>query len=231
MEVIVDQQIREMAWRCYGYGHWEAPYWFIGPEQGQVREENDDLKLRCEAWLHFGGTELSDCRAFHDYINQKAGRLIHPWHQQRPLQRLQSTWRRLMFILMAFLERPTDDQSLYTYQRDNWGMIDGETCVIELSGLPANSFAVRRNRREFRSERIAVIRQRMHTHNPALVVMYGKQDKKHWEEISEGAFPPNGIQRLDSTILAFTPHPSRPSRPPKYWMEWGERLRQVTNHL
>ena len=135
-----------------------------------------------------------------------------------------------MLLLMAFLARPTDYESLRTYQRDRWGMLnDGETCVIELSGLAANSFAVLRNRDECRSERIAVIRQRIRTYKPALVVMYGKKDKKHWEEISEGAFPDDDIRRLDSTILAFTPHPSRPTRPREYWTEWGERLRQVAN--
>lgn len=27
-------RILEMAKRSFGYGRWEAPYWFIGPEQG-----------------------------------------------------------------------------------------------------------------------------------------------------------------------------------------------------
>ena len=222
---------REMALRCYGYGRWEAPYWFIGPEQGQAREEDNALDIRCEAWLHCGGGELSDCRAFHDFINQKVGRIIHPWHQERSFQRLQTTWRRLMFILMAFLERPTDNQgeSLYTYQRNEWGRSGGETCVIELSGLPANSFNVTRDRELFRRQRIDVIRQRMRTYQPALVVMYGKTDEKHWEEIAEGAFPPDGIRRLRSTILAFTPHPSRPSQLPEYWIGWGEQLRQTAH--
>src|SRR5258706_3790994 len=31
----------DIARRCFGYGRWEDPYWFIGPEQGQAREEND----------------------------------------------------------------------------------------------------------------------------------------------------------------------------------------------
>jgi hypothetical protein len=62
-----------------------------------------------------------------------------------------------MLLLMAFLERPTDKKSLQTYQRDQWGRLSsGETCVIELSGLPANSFKVPRDRELFRRERIEV---------------------------------------------------------------------------
>src|SRR5450631_3929638 len=125
-----DQEL-EMARRCYGYGRWAAPYWFIGPEQGQDRDENDDLNRRIEVWRGLGGEELSDCRAFHAKLGNDK------WHREIP--RLQSTWRPLMLLLMTFLEKPTDNPSLRNYQRDSWGSLEGETCVIELSGLAANS--------------------------------------------------------------------------------------------
>jgi hypothetical protein len=38
---------------------------------------------------------------------------------------------------MGFLGRPTDKKTLLDYQRDLWGISTGETCVIELQGLPA----------------------------------------------------------------------------------------------
>jgi hypothetical protein len=47
------QQSSDTAWReemareCYGYGRWAAPYWFIGPEQGQG---HDDLRKRYHVW-------------------------------------------------------------------------------------------------------------------------------------------------------------------------------------
>jgi hypothetical protein len=34
-EAQLDKAEEEMARECYGYGRWGAPYWFIGPEQGQ----------------------------------------------------------------------------------------------------------------------------------------------------------------------------------------------------
>jgi hypothetical protein len=30
-EQAMDDDIRDMALRCFGYGRWSAPYWFIGP--------------------------------------------------------------------------------------------------------------------------------------------------------------------------------------------------------
>jgi hypothetical protein len=265
--------IREMALRCYGYGRWEAPYWFIGPEQGQGPEENNDLNLRCEAWLHCGGGELSDCRKFCDFINEKVGQIILaariagqragrvgddlsaytlgaaatatgiskaglsraikrgallPWHQTRPP--LQSTWRPLMSLLMTFLERPADNESLRAYQRDHWGMRKGErgeTCVIELSGLPANSFKVPRNRETFRRHRIKLISEKMRTHKPALVVMYGLTQRTYWEKIAGGTFPNGVLRRLQqSTLLALAEAPTAHGVPNAYWVDLGKRLRE-----
>ena len=211
--------IREMARQFYGYGRWDAPYWFIGPEQGQGRDENNDLKRRAEAWLHLGERELCDCREFHERICQRK------WHSEKP--QLQPTWRPLMLLLMAFLGRSTDRESLRFYQRDRWGMVsEGETCVIELSGLPANSLKEPLDRKTFREERIKVIRQRMQTYRPALVVMYGSSEKKYWEALAGGAFPPNNILEIGSTIMTVTPHPVSRGRSDEDWKRLAETLRE-----
>ena len=124
-----------------------------------------------------------------------------------------------MLLLMAFLERDRDNENLRTYQRDRWGMLSrGETCVIELSGLPAHNLQTPRDRESFRPERIEIIRQRMHTHRPALVIMYGlrEEEKRHWEEIAP----------LESTTIEFTPHPTSYGLTNAYWVKLGERLRR-----
>ena len=38
-----------------------------------------------------------------------------------------------MLLLMTFLGRPTDNESQPRYQRDEWGTLNSETCMIELS--------------------------------------------------------------------------------------------------
>jgi hypothetical protein len=208
---------REMASRWFGYGPWDAPYWFIGPEPGQARDENDGLGRRIEAWLHFGGGELSDCRAFHERIGETR------WHRERP--QLQPCWRRLLVLLMTFLERSSDKESIRNYQRDEWGRLGGETCVIELSALAANNFEVPRDRKLFREERIGHIRQRICRHKPEWVVMYGLSEKKHWEQIAGGAFGPENMRSLESTIIALTPHPNTRGLTDTHWKNLGERLR------
>jgi hypothetical protein len=116
------------------------------------------------AWVKLGSLELCDCEEFHREIDE------HVWHRDGELQ---STWKRLIRLLMAFLERPTDTDTLREYQRKQWGMADGETCVIELSGLAANNLNVSRDRQSFRAERIDTIRERIEVNRPKLVVMYG----------------------------------------------------------
>jgi hypothetical protein len=156
----------ELARRCYGYGHWKAPFWFIGPEQGQSAIENNDLKLRHKVFRQLGKHGLCDCRAFHHDIHEKR------WHRAaRPA--LQRTWSRLILLLMTFLEKDTDNASLRIYQRERWGRRNGETCVIELSGPPARNLNVVRQRDAFREKRIRFIRQKMLAFKPVFVVMYG----------------------------------------------------------
>ena len=214
----MNDDVREMALQSYGYGRWAARYWFIGPEQGQGGYENNDLKPRAEAWRYFGGRELDDCRHFHARINETR------WESE-----LQTTWRRLMLLFMTFLARPTDEASLLTYQREKWGALNGETCVIELSGLAAKSFKTPRNRRLFRNERIEVIRKRMLDHKPELLVMYGLSHKSDFQKITEQRFPPEGILKLGATIMALALHPvawgNRASD--DYWVNLGERLRRL----
>lgn len=214
----MDRDLSEMARQCFGYGRWEAPYWFIGPEQGQAPAENDDLLPRLRAWHGLGRGELNDCRSFHALIGEKR------WHRELP--RLQPTWRPLLLLLMTFLGRPTDNESLRRYQRDSWGTLTGEACVIELSGLAAHSLKVNRERECFREERITVIRARIHQHKPALVVMYGLSQSKDWNAIAGQTFPPDNILKVGPTILAVTPHPTSHGIPNTYWTQLGMKLRR-----
>lgn len=144
----------EMACRNFGYGRWDAPYWFIGPEQGKGNAEPDTNSQRVKVWNELGKTELCDCLEFHARIPDMS------WHGRMPT--LQRTWRPLILLLKTFLDQPSDSESLRAYQRDRWGRVkEGETCVIELSGLAARSQRVPVDRKRFRQERIGIIRQRM----------------------------------------------------------------------
>jgi hypothetical protein len=170
--VQIESYIYKMALGCYGYRRWEAPYWFIGPEQGMASDE--DIRRRVEAWLRLGEKELDDCHEFHKHIGEMR------WHGENAI--LQKTWKQLILLLMAFLGKVTDNDWRRNYQSTEWGMLNGETCVIELAGLPAHSYTdSKKQKRELfepgqfdgiRTKRISVIKDRMLTYRPELVVMY-----------------------------------------------------------
>lgn len=213
----------QMALRSYGYGRWDAPFWFIGPEQGQARAENDTLSRRVEAWQRLGGNELCDCREFHDLIEE------HRWHGQPT--RLQSTWKSLILLLLTSRGVPTNDahdEIRRSYQRERWGRVNtGETCVIELSGLPANNLGEQRNREQFRSHRIETIRHRINDHKPQFVHLYGKSEYEHWCEIAKCTLELDRPHKIGSTIFLYTLHPNAHGLTKQHWIELGSKLRSA----
>jgi hypothetical protein len=214
----------EMARNCFGFGRWDAPYWFIGPEQGKGNGEPDGNAQRAKAWQLLGKAEVCDCLEFHTQISDLS------WHSGRP--KLQRTWRPLILLLKAFLHEPSDIEDLRAYQRDRWGRVKlGETCVIELSGLAARSSRVPVDRKRFRQERVEIIRQRMLRSKPAFVVMYGVTESPHWEKIAGCPLVRDGVVKAGPMMIAFTPHPQDHGRRNVDWTNLGEMLRKESGRV
>ena len=213
----------DMARHSYGYGRWDAPYWFIGPEQGKGPKEPADNSPRVKAWLELGAPELCDCFDFHQLIGEEN------WHKAKP--KPQTTWKPLILLLLAYRDMEISSGALRAYQRDRWGrVVEGETCVIELSGLAARSLTVPIDRQRFRQERVETIRQRIDTYEPALVVMYGdsKERREQWEMIAGKAFPPNNNLKRGNSLIALAPHPASFQLTDLEWRAMGARLREVS---
>jgi len=84
----------------FGYGRWDAPYWYVGKEPGGTGEGD------AESWLRLGGgAELIDCAA-HD-----TGPNGPLWHG--PGAKLQPSWRPLIASLVAFKGTETYDPRPY----------------------------------------------------------------------------------------------------------------------
>jgi hypothetical protein len=231
--------IREKACSFYGYGRWEAPYWFIGPEEG-----GDHPAERVEVWRLLGAQKLCDCREFHLCIGEKVPE-YKKWYRKnpRPAPPLQFTWRKLMLLMKAFRGEPYDNDSLRDYQYSWWGRKQGKTCVIELSGLPAPDGKKAEQLKlqlfspkefeEIRQRRIDFICQEMLKQERELVVIYGKEQWKHWkgkgivdsslcQEIIEGFAA--GFLKFGVIKIALAQHPNF-ARRDAYWTELGKRLR------
>jgi hypothetical protein len=132
-----------MAEHFFGYGRWDAPYWFIGPEAGMGKDGRDDLAARYESWTQLGCAPVVDCEKHH------RGFGFTKWHKPHPPT--QPTWRQLIRLLLAYKGMNTDLNSIREYQREKWGSSTGETCVIELCGISAPSMATQQDRTTFLS--------------------------------------------------------------------------------
>ena len=235
---------RELALNCYGYGHWDAPYWFIGPEQGKGKLETKDLAVRAEAFRKLNRDGLCDCRAFHIEIKDETWHFKEEGIRHKDTPPLQSTWKSLILLLMAYQEKPTTDETRIDYQREYQrkclGSSDGETCVIELSGLPAKNFEESQDRErglsgqeraefdDIRQKRIEFIHNKMLICKPQFVVVYGASQKRYWikfwKDNAVSVSRSGDVFKLGSTTIAFTLHAVR-SPGNQYWINWGTKLR------
>jgi hypothetical protein len=183
----------------FGYGRWDAPYWFIGMEPGGT----DDL-ASYEEWMRLGGTELIDCRAHH------LGTKLTKWHGgHRPPT--QPTWRRLIQLLLGYKGKPADLDSASIYQRDSWGSLNGDTALLEVSALHAKNLAATVDRNAYRDRRIAILKGRLETNRPKFVVFYGLGYQSVYEKIANARFDANGYACRGSTLCVLVVGPTAPN--------------------
>jgi hypothetical protein len=209
--------VKSMAQEFYGYGRWEAPYWFIGPEPGGDRNET-----RARAFSRLGKDGLCDCKEFHTEIGEMR------WHREPPERAvLQPTWRRLMLLLMPSLGLDTDQITLRRYQCRHWGMRNcGETCVVELGGLSAKNLKTSSDRKSFREQRIELIRERIgkYESGPKLVVVYGAGSKEAWNRINGCNLVLGDFVRFGNTLFAFMQSPTAFGQRDNEWIHLGARI-------
>ena len=200
-------ELERMARDFYGYGRWDAPYWFIGLEQGGT---NNDARAKAFRELQSNG--LCDCKRFHEMIG------VEEWHGDDA--EVQKTWGRLMMLLLSFLG---SNMNLLEYQCKKWGAENGETCVIELNGLSAAGLHIKVDRKTYLSERINIIRRKLIENSPQLVVMYGFTGEKCFREIAGCNLPRGGGTQHDKTLFLFADHPARQRRgnTDKAWRDFG----------
>jgi len=214
-----------LAESCYGYGRWDAPYWFIGIEERLSPSDKGDRTKRARVFEELNIDGLCDSHEFHYRIGEDR------WRNE-----LQFTWGRLIWLLKRYLKESADDSRLLEYQISSWGSSEGVTCVAELYGLPADStIEGRRLDRErfkdckdqfdnIRMCRIKRMRFKLIEHMPQLVVFYGKTQTKYWAEIANCELHFDKVVRSGTTNFVFTCHPNMHGRKREQWEVLGSRL-------
>jgi hypothetical protein len=201
----------------YGYGRWDAPFWFIGMEEGGGNS-SDEIARRLSVWEELKGPELADLHEFHDRLGVT--------RHSGPTARLQRTWAALTRIALAAEGRPSRLDDVRRYQGTKLGSGTGQTAIIELLPLPSPStkhwlyaestlpeLASRDEyRRALAPHRIAHLRDKLLRHRPQLVVFYGIQYRSYWDSIAQ-----TEVKKLDSLadarptahpLFVLAPHPA-----------------------
>lgn len=196
----------------FGYGHYAAPLWFIGMEEGGGRSE-EELARRLSAWRERGSPELDDLAAFHQAIGGDHAKF-------------QTTWRRLARVAIAATGA---DMSPAEYQSQRLGRANGGTALLELMPLPARSSkdwpyaqwsadARLRSRESYVATiqplRVAALRERIAAHRPRAIVFYGTSCASAWNAIAAGLDVPHAIMK----------HPAARGVDNKWFDGIGERL-------
>jgi hypothetical protein len=235
MNPLADIPLNDFISTFYGYGSYEAQYWFIGMEEGGG-DTLEEIEQRIRVWDQRGRHELEDMKAYHLALGLSQ-------YFTEPTKS-QSTWRQLIRIVLSTQNKSSFLDDLKLYQRESFGQWKGEASLIELLPLPSPSTAQwlykawsipeLQSREIYRASfaplRAAFIKEKIETHHPAYVVFYSLQYREWWELIANIPFTRH--ERFltaadDYTRYVIAPHPVSPGVTNRDYESIGQWLREA----
>ncbi len=227
-----------MARRCFGYGRWDAPFCFIGPEQGMNNDPKED-DFRLQAWWENGRNELDDAVEYHQRLDSlplrppklnKKGKRMDDWFGEKP--NVQLTWARLIHFLHGF--SPEHRMSHREFQKSFWGRSNGEICLIELGGVASHKQSSGEQTTAYLPMRLERIKSMLSTQR--FVLLYGSTPacNKGWQFLTRDAVSLEGetIKRLANTLFVRSAeHPTGNHQSYDKWFRFGEHVSSYQSAL
>lgn len=106
---MLDDQLLEVFINgFYGFGQYEARYWFIGMEEGGGNTF-ESIAKQLDIWDAHGRKELLDVAKYAREMN------ITRWYGDHP--KLQPTWKHLIRIVLTAEGQPVDAETMRQYQK------------------------------------------------------------------------------------------------------------------
>lgn len=228
----------------YGYGNLDSPYWFIGKEEGGGKDIEENYQ-RVLVWESLGKNTTADMIDYH----------IKLGFPEKELNRIQSTWTKLVQILLELEHKPNDKEDRRHYQRHKLGRLSGNNCELELMPLASRStggkwhweeifesyFQINKRKQYFPEvvpKRIHGLKKLIAKHNPKLVVFYST-DKNYiekWSEIVGGSdwswvqvskVMRYGWIKKDSRLYIITTHPTMKGITNNDFPEVGKSIKEL----
>jgi len=238
--VLNDQLLTEFADTFYGYGNFQANYWLVGMEEGGGNSV-EEINLRLQTWERGGKRALEDLADFHQQIGMP--------EYFRTKAKLQTTWNKLIRIILSHQGFTPTTDDVRAYQRDKLGRTEYETCLLELLPLPspstsdwlygAQSGLSQLNTREvyrnhFAPKRVKAIQDQIRFNQPRYVIFYGANYLEWWQAITNTTLIEEQLGKhrywkgIDGgTIFMIVAHPSAIGITNSYFHEVGQILKEV----
>jgi hypothetical protein len=131
-----------------------------------------------------------------------------------------------------------DEDAVRRYQDERWGRTDGDTTVLELSAIAAQSVSHEEAMRLMRlRERIATFRRHLEETPPLFVVFYGGGADpvngvpylEHWRAIAEHNLTVGEPVLVGDTVFVAERHPTAHGTTNAHWFELGRRVRAMVD--
>lgn len=217
-----DKVLENFMHRFLGYGSFNSDFWFIGMEEGSSNSF-EEINARIIHWENGGQKELEDVAKYHEKLG------IDHFFTEPPKN--QSTWNKLIRILLAYEGVDPSLKAVKSYQKTSLARGNSNNCLLELFPLPArkstdwiyskiSKVEWLSSREEYKKHlinyRIKLLREKIHQHAPKLVVLYAnnKEYRSYWEMLTNKKFQQIEIKNRtafttsnDKTLFIITDHP------------------------
>ena len=205
----------------WGYGCLQSRTWIVGMEEGGARSP-DEVLTKMIGWRERGEPLVQDLRSVH------AAKGLDRWFSGDG--RLQPTWSKLIYFLLALEGVTVSRDSARDYQRTRLGREGGSHALLELLPLPApgtGSWSYDRwtdlpylaSRQTYQStvmpRRVASLRSLLAEHQPPIMLCYGVGHFEQWQAVAGMELRPSQacgrsvwFTNRAGTTFAVVPHPT-----------------------
>lgn len=188
-----------------GYGNLNADVWFLGMEEAGGGEDNLRRRLKFK--------EVEDCAEAHDILGIRK----HHWGKKT----IQRTWRGMCCIMLGLEGKEMSTENVRTYQAEMLGRTNGRTLLTELMPIPKPTVGTwdykelfpYKSRQDYydvvKPRRLKELRKCLATHQPKLVVGYGKKYWPDYRSLFSTPFTDEGqfqIAKSPATLVLLTDH-------------------------
>lgn len=190
MMIDFDKELHNFSHKFLGYGNLSSPLWFIGMEEGGGNSK-EEIASRIKAWINLGRDEVCDIFMFHIEIGD------NDFFIEKP--KIQKTWNKLIRLQLGIESISPTTNDVRDFQRDKLGRLDSKNALIELMPLPSPGINIwhydkfsklpfLRNRATYFSyfldKRVSLLREKIFSHKPKMVVFYSFSYLEHWQTIA-----------------------------------------------